>query len=365
MLIIWALLLFGFLVNQGKLKQTKRAALLIFLASTFVMGWRSVTYTGDVYAYAGFFKLNSHLSLAESWNAVIGGKGKDPFFHFLGNVMSKCGFTYRGWFVFLSALFMGGFCFLMYKRSQNFFLSLFFLVTLGSFHFAMTGIRQAVAMGFCYAAFEFLCRRKMIIFAILVAIGGLFHSSGWVFFLMYPLSFIPFGKKYFLFVFIAPLIALLFPRFLGSMVHAVAWNKHMEAYADVTSGLTISGYIIELAIFLFGIWCIAHRTYRPDKSGSIASGSVYDLKNEPVIFYGMAALGIGCALRAFAINIDNFFRIALYFSCLAPLIIPSLLNKLSRRDRETATLIIMVICFAKTFWDGGHYAYFSLFEELR
>ena len=176
MLIILGLLFFCYLVNQGPLRQTKLAALLMFSAAVFVMGWRSVTYTGDNIAYAEFYQLYSQLTLQESWENVIQGVLKDPFFYFLGNVFSKLGFTYRGWFVFIAVVFMGGFCYLMYKRSRNYSLSMFFLITLGYFYFSMTGLRQAMAFGLCYIAFEFVCQRKILPFLIFTAAAGLLHS---------------------------------------------------------------------------------------------------------------------------------------------------------------------------------------------
>lgn len=379
MLIILALLLFCYLVNLGKLHQTKWSAMLMFAAALFVMGWRSMSYTPDNVAYVGFFKIFASLSIPEAWqNLMYGGEDKDPFFHFLGNVFSNMGLSCRSWFVFISAAFLSGFCYLMYKRSKDFALSMFLLVTLGYFYFAMTGLRQAVAFGFCYFAFEFLCRRNLSLFLTFTFVAGLFHSSAWVFFIMYPLSFLKIGIKNITGIVVAVLIALLFPRFLGYLVTKLAWNDHLEQYGEITSGLTISGYLIQAAIFVFCIWAYYRKTIAEERMSSVpmaigpklsigweaASGDLVPDAREESTRHGIQAIAFGAALQAFSMNIDNFFRVAMYFSCYTPIVIPNVLEYLPDRDRRLFRLAIIFACLWMMY-HSRHFSYFTMFEDLQ
>lgn len=383
MLIILTLLVFCYLVNQGPLQQTKTAALLMFFAALFVMGWRSVTYTGDNVAYAAFYQLNAQISLQDAWDNVIEGNGKDPCFYFLGNILSYLGFTYRGWFVFIAMVFLGGFCYLMYQRSWNYTLSMFFLITLGYFYFAMTGLRQAVAMGLCYIAFEFVCRRKLWKFIVFTSLAGLMHSSAFIFFIMYPLSFFKIDLlRYIILDLSALFIALLFPGFLGYMVKNFAWNEHLAVYGQWTNGLTISGYCIQFSILIFCLWAYNQKNEVViNENGSIHNDNLgvspecittFHSSPEAVVAVpscnntlqcGINALALGTALQAFAINIDNFFRISIYFSGLAALILPELLERLQTQEKTIVCTAVIVVCLWFMF-HGRAFCYFTMFDPL-
>jgi len=364
MLIICGLLLFCYLVNQGRLHQTKWAAILIFLATTFVMGWRNAEYGPDSIHYVYFFEQCSQLTVQEAWTAVFECDAKDRVFYLVGTILSHWGYTYRGWFVLIAAVFTGGFCFLMYKRSDDFSLSVFLLIVFSYFYFAMTGLRQSMALGFCFFAFEFICQRKLWAFLILVAIGGLFHSSGWVFFVMYPLCFVSFNSKYLVLILAAPLIAILFPNLLGAVIRQIAWNDALESYGYETHGLTITGYIIEASIFLFCSFCYVtgklNNKNAEDSIDSYNPKTSCSARDDIFLKCALIALAWGATLRAFSINIDNFFRIAMYFSCYSVLVVPSVLGRLSANERKYALFIIIPVgtLFALR---AGHYTNFSMF----
>lgn len=386
MLIILALIFFCYLINQEALQQTKTAVLLMFSAALFIMGWRSVTYTGDNIAYAAFYQLNAQQSLQDAWNNVQEGNGKDPCFYLLGNVFSSLGFTYRGWFVFIAAVFLGGFCYLMYHRSRSYSLSMFFMITLGYFYFAMTGLRQAMAMGLCYIAFEFVCRRKFWWFLLFTFLAGLMHSSAFVFFIMYPLSFVKVDiLKYAVLDLGALLAALLFPGLLGYLVQNFAWNEHLAAYGQWTNGLTISGYCIQSAILVFCLWAYyqkgevrAARNNSPSntavgENSAVAPGTApaFDcskptaavLLEDNTLQCGLNALALGAALQAFAINIDNFFRIAMYFSAIAAFILPGLMERVREQEKPFVWTAVVAVCLWFMFHSRA-FSHFTMFDPL-
>ena len=358
----------------------------MFSATLFIMGWRSVTYTDDNIAYAVFYQLNAQMSLQDAWNNVLEGNGKDPCFYLLGNVLSSLGFTYRGWFVFIATVFLGGGCYLMYHRSRSYSLSMFFLIALGYFYFAMTGLRQAMAMGLCYIAFEFVCRRKFWWFLLFTFLAGLMHSSAFVFFIMYPLSFMKVDiLKYAVLDLGALLAALLFPGLLGYLVQNFAWNEHLAAYGQWTSGLTISGYCIQSAILVFCLWAYyqkgevrAAKNNSPSntavgENSAVAPGTApaFDcskptaavLLEDNTLQCGLNALALGAALQAFAINIDNFFRIAMYFSAIAAFILPGLMERVREQEKPFVWTAVVAVCL----WFMFHcraFSHFTMFDPL-
>lgn len=71
------------------------------------------------------------------------------------------------------------------EYARNKCLALFFFITLGFFHFAMTGIRQTFAISITLFCCKYIKEKKLYKFLILAFIATLFHKSAVVFFPMY------------------------------------------------------------------------------------------------------------------------------------------------------------------------------------
>ena len=76
------------------------------------------------------------------------------------------------------------------KYTQNPFVFLFLFITLGTYSFVETGLRQALAMMVCLWAIDFIKDKKLIPFILLVILAYLFHKSAILFMIMYPLALI-------------------------------------------------------------------------------------------------------------------------------------------------------------------------------
>lgn len=76
------------------------------------------------------------------------------------------------------------------KYTENPFVFFFLFMTMGTYAFVETGLRQTLAMMICLWAFDFLKDKKIIRFILLVVLAFLFHQSALIFILMLPLSLI-------------------------------------------------------------------------------------------------------------------------------------------------------------------------------
>lgn len=360
MLIILALLFYCFIISLSFKQNSKLAAFLIFAGCVFVMGYRSVDYTADNVAYAGFFINESKRTLAQSWKSVIAQDTKDPFFYFVGNVLSKLGFTYRGYFVLIAAVFMGGYSYLMQKYSKDYFMSVLFLFALNYGYFSMTGLRQALALGLCFFAFDMAIRKKPIPFIILVFFAYLFHSSALIFLLFYPLRNLRITYKQGIAVAIAGFLALAFPRVINSVVEFFAWNDDLMAYSDRTTGLTISGFIIQLAILTFcGIY-LAHDSNNSLRNISRIEPSPEFIAQKPMYEPYMNIMFLGLIIQAFAVNIDNIFRMSMYFAIFAGLAITNAVEVQEGENKTAFKLAVVGLLIIQLFRTSS-YDHFTMF----
>lgn len=346
MVIILSYLVISFLLIYGNKKYPKINIAIIFILGVLINGFRSVTFTGDNIVYVQYFVNNSKLSLAESWSRVLSQYDKDPFYYFLGNVFSKLGFTYRGWFVFIAIVYLGGFFYIVSKYSRDYFVSLLFLISQSYFYFSMTGLRQTLAMGVCFFAFDYAMRKKLVPFLLLVFLAAMFHSSAWVFIVFYPLKNMKFGWRQVGAILIAVMMSIFFSGSINRFISLLAWSDTLAGYSEVTTGLSISGFVIQLFIILLYIY-------------SIGMQEINEISYRPYI----NILFLGLFFQTFVINIDNIFRMSMYFSVYGALTIPEAIV-LQPDKRRMIVYAVVVIALLLWLLRSGRFDNLTLFGGL-
>lgn len=76
------------------------------------------------------------------------------------------------------------------KYTKNPFIFFFLFMTLGTYSFVETGLRQALAMMLCLWSVDFITDKKLIRFVLTVIVAYYFHKSAMIFLVMYPLSLV-------------------------------------------------------------------------------------------------------------------------------------------------------------------------------
>ena len=74
------------------------------------------------------------------------------------------------------------------KYTNNPFVFFFLFITLGTYQFVETGLRQSLAMMICLWSVDFVKNKKPIRFILLVILAYYFHKSALIFLIVYPLS---------------------------------------------------------------------------------------------------------------------------------------------------------------------------------
>lgn len=305
--------------------------LLLFLMSAF----RSVDFGFDTIRYVNTYILQSYESLATFWFKFTANRGKDPFFYLFGRVLSALGANYRVWLAIMAAFFLLAVSRLILKYSKEPFMSFLLFVTLGYFFFSLTGIRQALAMAVTMFAYKYLNERKLAPFIILVLIASLFHSSALVFLFAYPvMSLKKIGWKQVLAIILALFSAYFLSAQFKMLIALLGWSDSVSLASESNATLTISGFLIQLAIFLF---CMYFRKtlLAEDKKASV----LYNL-----LFMGVAA-------QAFAVVVAESFRVSLYFSIYSIILLPNAV--LSEENNQTKVLaytgtlgVVLIYLFA-------------------
>lgn len=349
MLIIAGFLVGAFLISPICKNQKYRNLYLVLIWAflVFITAFRSYSFYIDTKAYYQYYKMNASRDLSVLFSNVINGEGKDPFYHFCSALFSHAGLGFRVWLIAVSTVYYGGFVYVVKRFSNLPFISVFGLVALSYVFFTMTGIRQTIAMGFTFFAFVKAYDKKLIPFLLFIIAGWAFHSSALIFLLAYPLMYRRIGLLQVALLVVAMGMAVLFPGAINTLIRELAWNEDLANYANTSTGLSIFGYVIQLLL----------------AGGSILIVPKYCFKSkEGVALLNMAVLGL--VFQSFVINIDNIFRLSMYFSVYGVLLVGNALSKLN--DRNTYYIFYTIVCvaFIAYMMFTNNYASFTMFGGI-
>lgn len=238
---------------------------------------------------------------------------------FLGQFIKNAQFI----FIFSGALFSVAVCRFIYKNSEDIMLSCVMFVTLGLYVFMVQGLRQGIAMSILLFSVEFVKKRKLIPFLLVVLLASQFHQTAIVFVIVYFLYNLE----------LKPITLLVFSS-IGALMIAFSnvlislGNEYFERdyYGDVDEGgfiATAIYVIILVATLLFA---------RKNKENKSFAMFVY-MTIMGLVFYIM---------RYFDAMIVE--RISFYFMFGQLALLPSIINCLDAKERQVVKLAVYILC---------------------
>ncbi len=113
----------------------------------------------------------------------------------LNRVLYMLGFNERQFLISVAVIVQVPIFYTMSKYSENSLISVLWYLSFGNFIMTFSGLRQSIAMSFCFLAYFFIKQKKLIPFILLIIFASLFHSSALFCLLLYPAYFIKITKK--------------------------------------------------------------------------------------------------------------------------------------------------------------------------
>jgi len=157
--------------------------LICFFSMWFIMTNRAMTVGADTNDYYnGFIRVQSL-----RWNRIIDFSVKNVLYNFeRGYVIFSKAFTmfstsYTAFLGLVSFVMLAPLYFVIRKYSPYPYLSVILFITLGFFHFDMTGIRQGMAVSLTFIAYYTLDCKKYVKFILLVLLASTIHTSSIIF----------------------------------------------------------------------------------------------------------------------------------------------------------------------------------------
>lgn len=136
------------------------------------------------------------------------------------------------------------------KNSKNKFMSIMLYFTVQGFSFQLSGVRQALAMGFCLISFEYMKQRKFWKFLFFVIIACLFHKSALAIIPMYFVAYFKMDFKNFVLYSAGLVFAIIFGTKIINLMYSFGdFDRYAdEAGADGGAVFVVLMYMITIVV---------------------------------------------------------------------------------------------------------------------
>lgn len=118
----------------------------------------------DTYTYVQMYNA---LSVGEglTWSGIDWQIGSNPGFWVVNLLLTRAGASSQTFLMFYAALSVGVYLWFIRKYTENIWLSVFFMFTMGVYTFTFAAIKQCVAVAFCLIATDRVFQKKWIQFS--------------------------------------------------------------------------------------------------------------------------------------------------------------------------------------------------------
>lgn len=234
-------------------------------------------------------------------------------------------------------------------------LTIIIFCTLSTFVMMFSGIRQMIAIGVGFIAYENTRQKKLLLFILSFLLAMMFHTSAFMLVFMYPLYHVRITKKWLYAV--VPILALCF--LFNRQIFGILANM-LHQYTKYDAKITPTGAYTML--ILFGMF-VMFSCLIPDEKK--LDEEVIGLRNFLLLTF---------ALQMFAPLHTLAMRMGYYYMIFIPLLLPKIIEGRSKRWNQVAILgrHVMVIFFLMYFFynasKGGNlnvFPYYFFWETVR
>lgn len=205
------------------------------------------------------------------------------------------------------------------KNSKNKFMSIMLYFTVQGFSFQLSGVRQALAMGFCLISFEYIKQRKFLKFLFWVLIASLFHKSALAIIPMYFFAYFKMDFKNFFLYVIGGVSVVIFRVVLVTILSNVLGY---DGYLD--DGGFQGGAVFVVLMYIITI-IVAY----------IYKNSLEKEDKNNLLFFNMTFVSFIIYLLRYFINVVE--RVSFYYQFAFIILLPNVIESIP--DKKTRNLV--------------------------
>lgn len=215
---------------EDKVKELTFLIIPTFFFFLIIAGFRTSSVGSDLKIYIHIFESND-LQLPDLLHLF---SSRFEIGYILTNIFLRS-FSSHYLFLLLAYAFITLFAwfFVIAKYSKNVYISLIiYFSSLGMFFYSLSNIRQGLSIALSFLGFYYLLKNKKILASVFILLTPLFHTSGVVCLLFFPLKKIVLNKRIPQFVFLVFLI--IFPFIRQLVVAFISFFPQYTSYLETS-----------------------------------------------------------------------------------------------------------------------------------
>lgn len=330
-------------------KKNKFVLFFFFVTLTILVMFRHESIGNDTRNYIYYFSNFSKMD----WTKV-GSDSLEFGFSYFNKIISLFS-TEPLFFLAVTAIAVSIMIYPTYKRlCIDPSLTIVLFCIMSTFVMMFSGIRQMLAVGIGFIAYEFTRNKKLIPFILAVLLAITFHTSAFMLAFMYPLYHAKITKKWLYVVVPVLMIVLVFNRPIFSVLSLI-----IEQFTSYEGSVSSTGAYTML--ILFGVFAVFAFVIPDD---SLLDDETIGLRN---------FLLLSIVIQMFAPLHNLAMRMNYYYIIFIPLLLPKIIKCRSERWKQVAVAgrHAMVIFFLVYFFinanSGGNlhvFPYHFFWEEI-
>lgn len=153
----------------------------VMLALIAFAGLRDFQVGTDTGNYVRMFRFSDSFASVTEQDTEIG-------YNFLAWIARSFSDSYSALLLMIATVVVACYVPTIVRLTRRYETGLYLFITLGVYTFFFNGARQGIAAAICFAALPFLLQRRLIPYALMVCVAGLFHQTAWIALVLYPLA---------------------------------------------------------------------------------------------------------------------------------------------------------------------------------
>lgn len=265
-------------------------------------------------------------------------------FAYLNSLMKTLGFSTQDYLMFYSMV--TAFCYVRFvrKNTDNFPLAVFLMFTTGFYTFTFAAIKQCMATAICLLGMDFLLQKRNVPYVLTVAIASLFHPYALVYLLLLFMDFRPLTWKTYLYIGVFVGVGFGLNRIIGTIVNVTTvMGADYDMASFVGEGVNIFRVLVCFVPLVLAFVCGWKLFANSTRTENILFNMA--MLNALIMFVGL----FGTA--------NYFARLANYFLPAQVVVLPWMLKKIAKQDRQ----ILTVLCVAGY---TGYFMYGNLVQSV-
>ncbi|MBD5370063.1 MAG: EpsG family protein [Bacteroides sp.] len=330
----------GCVINQYEIKRLDKERAVRYLPLLLAMGWLTLltSFRGQSIGNdtADYMMIFEDVSLAGNYQLL---NYRYEFgFLWLNQIFSAIIPDVHLWIAACGVFTCMTFYNFIRRYSDDYFLSLIFFITLGTWGQTMNILRQMLAIAICLISCRFILKNEGLKFLGCIFLATTLHYTAIIFIVAWWMNRItPSIRNICLFIILSILISINFGSVINSVFTVFTQYEHYgtsQYFGDVKMATYMK---ISVSSLLCGLWLIA-------RTGRVAGLTPVLSKMDKLSFNLMLA---GLCILIISVNFNLLDRVATYFSIFSIIAVPNALSKIKfHRNRLVLSSILILFLFA-------------------